>query len=120
MRALASKGCVAAIATMARESGKFSSSVMEGGWPEVGRNELAVVGGERAIGEEATCAVTHGECANVWRRRWQIMEVRLTAVGVELWWVGWPRGQKSGGGRGWSEKSLESRPAVVTVADSKN
>ena len=43
MRALASKGCVAAIATMARESGKFSSSVMEGGWPEVGRNELAVV-----------------------------------------------------------------------------
>ena len=43
MRVLASKGCVAGTATMVGESGKFSSSVMEGGWPEVGRNELAVV-----------------------------------------------------------------------------
>ena len=109
MRVLASQGCVAATATMARESGKFLGSVMEGGWPEVGWNELAVVGGERAIGEEATCAVTHGECASVWRR-WQIMEAHSTAVGVELWWVGWPRGHKScGGGGGWSDKSLEGR-----------
>ena len=33
--------------------------------------------------------------------------------------VGRPRGLKSGGGGGWSEKSPKSRPAVVTVADSK-
>ena len=31
----------------------------------------------------------------------------------------WPRGRKSGGGGGWLEKSLESRPVVVTVADNK-
>ena len=65
MRVLASKGCVAGTATMVGESGKFSSSVMEGGWPEVGRNELAVVGGERAAGEEATRAVARGECARL-------------------------------------------------------
>ena len=66
MRVLASQGCVAATATMARESGKFLGSIMEGGWPEVGRNELAMVGGERAAGEEATCTVTCGECASAW------------------------------------------------------
>ena len=66
MRILTSKGYVAAIATMARESGKFSGSVMEGGWPEVDRNELAMVEGERATEEEATRTVTCSEYVDTW------------------------------------------------------
>ena len=118
MRVLASKGCVAATATMARESGKFSGSTTEGGWPEVGRNELVVVGGEWAAGEEATFAVSVPALAAT-RKRWRRhVEVRPVVVGAELWWAGRPRGRKSGGG-GWSEKLPESRPAAATVADSK-
>ena len=41
------------------------------------------------------------------------------AVGVELLWASRPRGHKSSGSGGSSEKSLESRLAVVTVEDSK-
>ena len=51
---------------MARESGKFSGSFMEGGWPEVGQNEVVVVGGERAVGEEATRTVMRSKCAGAW------------------------------------------------------
>ena len=87
MRVLAFKGCVAATATMARENGKFSSSVMEEGWPEVGRNELAVVGGERAVGEEAARAVTRGESAGAWRyslEKRRRVQACLVAVGLSF------------------------------------
>ena len=107
---------------MARESGKFSGSFMEGGWPEVGQNEVVVVGGERAVGEEATRTVMRSKLpvrGATRRRRWQHMEAHPAKVGAKLWWVGWPRGRKSSGGGGWSKKSPESRLAVVTMVDSK-
>ena len=69
MRVLAFKGCVDATVTMARGSGKFSSFVMEGGWPEVSRNELAVIGSERAVGEEVTLAVSLPARGDTRRRR---------------------------------------------------
>ena len=77
MRVLASKGCVAATATMARESGKFSGSTTEGGWPEVGRNELVVVGGEWAAGE----SYMRGECAGACSYSQEVAAARGGASG---------------------------------------
>ena len=101
MRVLASKGCVAAIATTARENRKFSGFVMEGRWPEVGRNELAVVRGERAVEEEAPHEVSVPTCGATHRRRWRRVEPCSAVVGAKLWWTGQPRGRKCGGGGWW-------------------